>query len=134
MEQTEIAREQGAPTASILAEQAWEGKVRKVFSWIVSVYLCVVFGAFPLYFHNYYYDILVSKYQFYWLSTVAMLASCLIAAIVFACMDLKRFGGAHVRVTSCDEVADGRQGGTGLRRGQDDRAAFYPPDGTRAWT
>ena len=65
MEQTEIAREQGAPTASILAEQAWEGKVRKVFSWIVSVYLCVVFGAFPLYFHNYYYDILVSKYQFY---------------------------------------------------------------------
>ena len=97
MEQTEIAREQGAPAASILAEQAWEGKVRKVFSWIVSVYLCVVFGAFPLYFHNYYYDILVSKYQFYWLSTVAMLASCLIAAIVFACMDLKRFGGAHVR-------------------------------------
>ena len=64
MEQTEIAREQGAPAASILAEQAWEGKVRKVFSWIVSVYLCVVFGAFPLYFHNYYYDILVSKYQF----------------------------------------------------------------------
>lgn len=97
MEQTEIAREQGAPAASILAEQAWEGKVRKVFSWIVSVYLCVVFGAFPLYFHNYYYDILVSKYQFYWLSTVAMLASCLIAAIVFACMDLKRFGGTHVR-------------------------------------
>ena len=33
-------------------------------------------------------------------------------------------------LTSCDEVADGRQGGTGLRRGQDDRAAFYPPDGT----
>ena len=28
MEQTEIAREQGAPAASILAEQAWEGKVR----------------------------------------------------------------------------------------------------------
>ena len=101
MEQTEIAREQGAPAASILAEQAWEGKVRKVFSWIVSVYLCVVFGAFPLYFHNYYYDILVSKYQFYWLSTVAMLASCLIAAIVFACMDLKRFGGTHVRRFFC---------------------------------
>ena len=30
MEQTEIAREQGVPAASILAEQAWEGKVRKV--------------------------------------------------------------------------------------------------------
>ena len=32
-----------------------------------------------------------------------------------------------------DKVAQGfgvRQGGTGLRRGQDDRAAFYPPDGT----
>ena len=62
----------------------------------VGVSVCGVW-AFPLYFHNYYYDILVSKYQFYWLSTVAMLASCLIAAIVFACMDLKRFGGAHVR-------------------------------------
>ena len=32
--------------------------------------------------------------------------------------------------TDDNEVADGRQGGTGLRRGQDDRAAFYPPDGT----
>ena len=39
MEQTEIAREQGAPAASILAEQAWEGKVRKVFSWIGGCHL-----------------------------------------------------------------------------------------------
>ena len=45
---------------------------------------------------------------------------------------MKRQGFPHRLnlVTSCDEVADGRQGGTGLRRGQDDRAAFYPPDGT----
>ena len=33
-------------------------------------------------------------------------------------------------VTSCDEVADGRQGGTGLRRRQDDRTKIYPFDGT----
>ena len=40
---------------------------------------------------------------------------------------MKRQGFPHRLnlVTSCDEVADGRQGGTGLRRGQDDRAAFF---------
>ncbi|MFR4580126.1 MAG: hypothetical protein ACLT76_11355 [Clostridium fessum] len=86
MEQTEIAREAGASDCIHFGRAGMGGKSPKGFSWIVSVYLCVVFGAFPLYFHNYYYDILVSKYQFYWLSTVAMLASCLIAAIVFACM------------------------------------------------
>ena len=59
MEQTEIAREQGAPAASILAEQAWEGKVRKVFSWIVSVYLCVVFGACPLYFQGFMFSLFI---------------------------------------------------------------------------
>ena len=45
MEQTEIAREQGAPAASILAEQAWEGKVRKVFFMdCVGVSVCGVWG------------------------------------------------------------------------------------------
>ncbi|MFQ8842266.1 MAG: hypothetical protein ACLR8P_16525 [Clostridium fessum] len=99
MEQTEIAREQGAPTASILAEQAWEGKVRKVFLHGLCRCICVwcSWGISAIFANNYY-DILASKYQLFTrLSTVAMLASCPIAAIVFARMDLKRFGGAHVR-------------------------------------
>ena len=41
MEQTEIVREQGAPAASILAEQAWEEKVRKIFSCNVVVFVCI---------------------------------------------------------------------------------------------
>lgn len=97
MEQTEIGREQENSAASISAGQAFEEKAGKIFSGIVSVYLFVVFGAFPLYFHNYYYDILVAKYQFYWISTVAMLAACLIAAIVFAFKDMQQFDGLHVR-------------------------------------
>ena len=97
MEQTEIGREQEISAASVSASRAFEEKAGNVFSGIVSVYLLVVFGAFPLYFHNYYYDILVSKYQFYWISTVAMLAVCLIAAFIFAFMDMQQFNGTHMR-------------------------------------
>mgnify|MGYP000217090743 CR=1 FL=1 len=50
MEQTEIAREQGAPAASILAEQAWEGKVRKVFHGLcrcICVWCLGISAIFP---------------------------------------------------------------------------------------
>ena len=97
MEQTIMEREQESVSASVSADQTFRKKAGNVFGGIVSVYLFVVFGAFPLYFHNYYYDILVAKYQFYWISTVAMLAACLIAAIIFAVKDMKQFEGTHVR-------------------------------------
>ena len=97
MEQTIMEREQESVSASVSADQTFRKKAGNVLGGIVSVYLFVVFGAFPLYFHNYYYDILVAKYQFYWISTVAMLAACLIAAIIFAVKDMKQFEGTHVR-------------------------------------
>ena len=93
MEQTEIAREQELRLHPFWQSRHGKEKSERFFMDCVGVYLCGVWGISALYFHNYYYDILVSKYQFYWLSTVAMLASCLIAAIVFACMDLSSLAG-----------------------------------------
>lgn len=97
MNQTEIVAGQESQAAAVSPEQIFEEKAKKTFSRIVAVYIFAVLGAFPLYFHNYYFDILVTKYQFYWVSTVLMLAACLIAAIVFAVMDKKKFAGVHVK-------------------------------------
>ena len=71
MEQTEIAR--GRSSGCIHFGRAGMGrKSPKGFHGLCRCICVWCLGAFPLYFHNYYYDILVSKYQFYWLSTVAM--------------------------------------------------------------
>lgn len=97
MSQTEFETEKESQTSTISASQTFEEKVKKTFSRIIAIYLVVILGAFPLYFHNYYFDILVSKYKFYWVSTAAMLAVCLLTAIVCAAMDISKFDGVHVK-------------------------------------
>lgn len=95
MAEMERKQENFADATSV--QETFEKKVHKVFAGIVSVYLLLVFGVFPLYFHNFYYDILVTKYQFYWISTVAMLVMVLIAAFIFMVVDHKHFGGVYTR-------------------------------------
>lgn len=70
---------------------------KKIFSGVTAVFLCVVFVAFPLYYHNYYFDILVAKYQFYWISAVAYCAVCLISAVIFCILDYKRCNGVNTK-------------------------------------
>ncbi len=97
MNQTEMETGQVSPVAAVSDSLIFAEKAKKTFSRIVAVYLVVLFGVFPLYFHNYYFDILVAKYQFYWVSTIVMLVVCLIAALVLSIIDKRKFGGAHIK-------------------------------------
>lgn len=65
----------------------------KIYATIIAVYLCVIFGVFPLYFEDYYFNILVAKYRFYWMATAALLIVCLVAALVFWFVDRREYGG-----------------------------------------
>lgn len=59
------------------AEQRRQARERKgnekMFEWIMGVYSLVILCAFPLVYHDHYFDILETKYAFYWASSVAMM-------------------------------------------------------------
>ena len=68
-----------------------------VFAGIMAVFTFVVLTVFPLYYHNYYYDILKAKYKFYWITVVAMAVICLIVALVFMFVDRMEYDGVNTK-------------------------------------
>lgn len=68
-----------------------------VFAGIMAVFTFVVLMVFPLYYHNYYYDILKAKYKFYWITVVAMAVICLIVALVFMFVDRMEYDGVNTK-------------------------------------
>ena len=48
---------------------------------VVYFFTVILLAVFPLYYHNYYFDILPAKYKFYYCAVIAM-AICLIAALL----------------------------------------------------
>lgn len=70
---------------------------QKVYTGITSAFLCVILGVFPLYYHDYYFDILTAKYKFYWITVLVFLGLCLLAALVFALIDQLEYGGKNRR-------------------------------------
>lgn len=70
---------------------------RKVYSGVVNFFTCVIIVIFPLYYENYYYNILMAKYRFYWMTILAMIAVCLILGIAFLFIDKMEFDGANGR-------------------------------------
>ena len=70
---------------------------KQVYSMITSAFICVILGVFPLYYHDYYFDILTAKYKFYWVTVLVFLAACLIASLVFAFIDRMEYEGVHTR-------------------------------------
>lgn len=68
-----------------------------VFAGIMAVFTFVVLAVFPLYYHNYYYDILKAKYKFYWITVVAMAVICLIVALVFMFVDRMEYDGVNTK-------------------------------------
>lgn len=68
-----------------------------VYSGIIAVFVCIVLGIFPLYYHDYYFDILTSKYKFYWILVVTLLAVCLLVGLVFCFVDMMEYGGVNTK-------------------------------------
>lgn len=54
------------------------------FGIITTLFFAIVLMIFPLYYHNYYYDILTAKYQFYWMLALIFIMASLIGRILEA--------------------------------------------------
>lgn len=63
----------------------------KVYTSIIAVGVVCVLAVFPLYFRNYYYDILEAKYQFYYMVMIGMFAGCLLTSIAFLAVDFLEY-------------------------------------------
>ncbi len=69
----------------------------KLYAGIVAVGVLCVLVLFPLYFRNYYFDILEAKYLFYCVVMIGMFGICLLAAIAFLAVDLLEYKLAHTK-------------------------------------
>lgn len=74
-------------------EETW----KDVNSIIVGIFVVLIFAVFPLVYHNYYYDILVVKYQFYYISVIVLVVLVIITSIYFLYKDVKEYQGKNVK-------------------------------------
>lgn len=67
------------------------------FSGVISFFVFLLVTVFPLIYHDSYFDILETKYQCYYRCIIAMVAVCLIMAVVMVFVDWKEYQGMHVK-------------------------------------
>ncbi len=70
---------------------------RSIISGVISVFLLALVVGLPLYLHDSYFDILQSKYQWYYVSFLLMLAIVLVLSLIMLVIDFKEFGGEHAK-------------------------------------
>lgn len=75
--------------------KALAGVAGSVFAGIMAVFLSVILAVFPLYYQNYYFDILKAKYGFYWITVAAVAVVCLVVALVFFFIDRMEYEKAN---------------------------------------
>ena len=68
--------------------EAW----RKFNSFVAGIFTVLIISVFPLVFHDYYYDILVAKYVFYYGSVILMIVAMLAGAVFFWYKDMSLVG------------------------------------------
>ena len=70
---------------------------RKYNSVIAGIFTVLIIFVFPLVFHDYYYDILVAKYIFYYGSVILMIVAMLVGVFFFWYKDKREIGGNAVK-------------------------------------
>lgn len=68
---------------------------RDIVSSIVGVYVFVILTVFPLFATDMYFDILVDKYYFFWISTALTLCACTLTALGCLFVDCNESHGEH---------------------------------------
>ncbi len=68
-----------------------------IINGVISIFLLVLVVGLPLYMHDSYFDILQSKYQWYYVSFLVMLAIVLVLGLIMLIIDRKEFGGEHAK-------------------------------------
>lgn len=71
---------------------------KKALSLLTALFLTAILFVFPIYYRDFYYDILPAKYQFYYVSVLALIGGVVIIASTMMTADLAGRGG---RCTAC---------------------------------
>lgn len=70
---------------------------KKVNQIIASVFTLIIIAVFPLFFRNYYFDILTVKYIFYYGTIISMAVVSLVVSIIFLFLDKSRYDWATIK-------------------------------------
>ena len=73
---------------------AWGKRLVHIFC---DLFLIAVLFVFPLYYKEFYFDILPAKYQFYYLGVLALALGVLAVGIALMIFDLSRSGGIYTK-------------------------------------
>lgn len=68
-----------------------------MFSRVIVVFTCIILVVFPLYYENYYFNILKAKYKFYWITVLAMIVVCILLGVVFLFVDRLEYNGMNTK-------------------------------------
>lgn len=71
-------------------------KPKRFASWVLAAFAVIILVVFPIYYRDYYFDIMEAKYIFYWVLALIVIGLCLIAGVWFAFSDAK-YGGRAVK-------------------------------------
>lgn len=70
---------------------------KRVNQIVASVFTLIIIAVFPLFFRNYYFDILTVKYIFYYGTIISMAVVMLVVSIVFLFLDKSRYDWATIK-------------------------------------
>ena len=68
-----------------------------IINGVISFIIFLLVLVFPLIYNNAYFDILVTKYRFYWVCVVAMLVLCFILSLIMMVIDIMEYNGRHAK-------------------------------------
>ena len=72
----------------------------KIYAGVISVAVLAILVVFPLFYRNYYFDILQSKYKFYYITMIAMFSVILLLSLAFLVVDALEFRLVHKGLTN----------------------------------
>lgn len=68
---------------------------RRALSLFIGLFLVAILFIFPLYYRDYYFDILNAKYQFYYISVLALMGCVIVTALIMLIVDIIQYSGRY---------------------------------------
>ncbi len=78
-------------------QDAFAETCTSIISGVISFFVMLLVVLFPLIYDNAYFNILETKYRYYWGIVVGMMSICLILAIIMMAIDLMEHKGSHIK-------------------------------------
>lgn len=82
---------------NVVREESFSQICQKIYAGVISLAVLAILIVFPLYYRNYYFDILQSKYKFYYITMIAMFAVIVLLSLAFLVVDALEFKLSHVK-------------------------------------